>query len=58
MLLACDTLFLVTFQESMIVAVKEPVMESAFSSRLLWRPFLINLDAFTITGSEEVCDGV
>ena len=42
----------------MIVAVKEPVMESAFSSRLLWRPFLINLDAFTITGSEEVCDGV
>ena len=40
------------------MAVKEPVMESAFSFRLLRRRFLINRHAFTITGSEEVCDGV
>ena len=33
-------------------------MESAFSSRLLQRRLLKNLHAFTITGSEEVCDGV
>ena len=40
------------------MAVKEPVMESAFSFRLLLKRFLINLHAFTITGSEEVCHGV
>ena len=37
---------------------KKPMMEAAFSFRL-WRGlFFINLHAFTITGSEGVCDGV
>ena len=35
------------------MAVKEPVMESAFSLRLLRRRFLINLHTFTINGTEN-----
>ena len=40
------------------MVVKEPVIESAFNLRLLRRRFLINLHAFTITGSKGVCDAV
>ena len=40
------------------MAVKGPVMASDFSFRL-WRSlFLIMLHAFTLTGSEGVCDGI
>ena len=61
MLLAsgCDSLFLVTFQGITISGSEgNRNIEFAFSFRLLRRRFLINLHAFTITGSEEVCDGV
>ena len=53
----CDSLFLVTFQEISVSGREGARDVSAFSFRLLRRRFLINLYAFTITGSEEVCDG-
>ena len=40
------------------MTVKKAVIESAFSFQLWRRLFLINLHAFTITGSEGVRDGV
>ena len=40
------------------MAVKETVMESAFSFRLWRRRFSINPHAFPITGSEGVYNGV
>ena len=60
MLLAsgCDSLFLVTFQEITISGSEGASDGVYFSSSLLRRRFLINLHAFTVTGSEEVCDEV
>ena len=40
------------------MAVKEPVMESAFSFRLRQSLFLIKFHGYTITNGEGVCDGV
>ena len=40
------------------MAVREPVIESTFSYGLWQSLFLIKLHAFTVTGSEGVCDGV
>ena len=40
------------------MAVKEPVMESAFSFRLRRSLFLIKFHGYTITNGEGVCDGV
>ena len=40
------------------MAVKKPVMDSAFQLLAVTETVLINLHAFTITGSEGVCDEV